>query len=178
LGIHAHIVEHLLYKPPRSVVGLCEDDRHQALQDLHILDTASEDRYDQIVELARRRFNAPVAAIGFMDTNREWFKATAGTVLTELPRSAAICEWTIQGRTALLIDDAKTDTRFEDLDLVINAGIRSYAGHPILSPTGVPVGAICVLDTRPRKFTLVDASFLRELAAIVENHLLAPISVQ
>jgi hypothetical protein len=172
--IASPIVENFLPGALTEFAPVSEATRSEAVSALDIIDTAAEESYDEIVQLARRRFDAAIAIIGFMDVDREWFKAASGTDVTSHPRSDTFCDWTIRGRTPLMVPNAMTDDRFKTLRLVTDGGIRSYAGHPVLGPTGIPIGAICILDTKPRNFSAEDANFLRELAALVENLLLAP----
>jgi len=47
--------------------------------------------------------------------------------------------------------------------------IRFYAGAPIRSPEGKPLGTLCVIDTVPRSMTAADRSRLQTLAAGVSS---------
>ena len=150
-----------------------EDGRAAAVHALGILDTPPDERFDHIVIAARERFRSAAAALSFMDTDRQWFKSAIGLDFTEVPRGTTFCEWTIQGAAPFVIADARHDIRFKRLPIVTDANIRAYAGHPILDPSGTPVGAICVLYTRPHSFAPDDLLFLRQLAGLVES-LLVP----
>jgi len=46
--------------------------------------------------------------------------------------------------------------------------VRFYAGYPLEAPEGVRVGALCVVDTKPRRFSPAEASLLRDLALRVQ----------
>ena len=49
------------------------------------------------------------------------------------------------------IPDARLDPRFADNALVTGApGICFYAGQPLVSEEGAPLGALCLIDTQPR----------------------------
>jgi GAF domain-containing protein len=50
-------------------------------------------------------------------------------------------------------------------------GARAYLGVPVLRPGESPVGTICVLDTRPRRFTVTDVRGLSLLANQVAHSL-------
>jgi GAF domain-containing protein len=150
-----------------------EDDRTVALHALGILDTPPDERFHHVVAAARDRFRSAAAALSFMDTDRQWFKSAVGLDLTEVPRGTTFCEWTIQGAAPFVVADARHDIRFKTMPIVTEANIRSYAGHPILGPEGTPIGAICVLCTRPHTFAPEDLLFLRQLAGLVES-LLVP----
>ncbi len=150
-----------------------EDTLNLAVQALRIIDTPPDERFEQIVARARDRFRSDIAAISFMDPDRQWFKAVAGAELAQTPRGTTFCEWTIQGNAAFVVPDTTADVSFASLPIVAEGNIRAYAGHPILDPCGVPVGAICVLYTNPHQFTPEDLHFLRQLAGLVETLLVA-----
>jgi diguanylate cyclase (GGDEF)-like protein len=65
----------------------------------------------------------------------------------------------------LEVSDAARDPRFAGNPLVTgSAGIRFYAGAPICLEDGSRVGALCVLDRRPRKLGPGQLDILRQLA--------------
>jgi hypothetical protein len=57
---------------------LSEDARVRALDELDILDTPTEERFDRVLRLAQRLFDVPAAAIHLIDGDRQWAKATVG----------------------------------------------------------------------------------------------------
>ena len=62
-----------------------EGDRLDALHALRILDTAPKVGFDDIVRLATRLCDTPVALISFVETDRQWFKARVGFKPCETP---------------------------------------------------------------------------------------------
>ena len=42
--------------------------------------------------------------------------------------------------------------------------VKAYAGVPLSGRDGLPIGALCVLDSRPRTFSDTDVSTLRGIA--------------
>lgn len=47
--------------------------------------------------------------------------------------------------------------------------IRFYAGYPVQLPDGATVGAFCLMDHKPRAFSVHEIQILSDLAAIVED---------
>ncbi len=146
--------------------------RLQSLQDLQVLDTDEEERFDRVVRLAQGLFDVPMVAVSLIDTDRQWFKSRVGLDVRETPRSAAFCDHTIRKAGPMVVTDATDDDRFRQNPLVTgDPNIRFYAGHPIQSPGGHPVGTLCLIDTEPRHMTAEQLDLLEDLAGWVEQEL-------
>ena len=129
-----------------------EADRQAALERYSILDTPREAAFDDIARIAAQICDVPTALITFIDDDRQWMKSAIGSDLTQTTRGDALCNHAIRQADPLIIPDARLDTRFADNPYVTGAnGIRFYAGAPLLTPDGLPLGTLCVLDTEPRE---------------------------
>ncbi len=65
----------------------------------------------------------------------------------------------------LEVPDTFLDTRFSENALVTgDPHIRFYAGAPLVSLEGMPLGTICVIDREPRKLMDVERKALQSLA--------------
>ncbi len=94
---------------------------------------------------------ASTAVISLVDADRQWFKAKIGTDVCETPRSMAFCDFTIREPGVLVTLDASRDPRFCDNPLVTgDPFIRFYAGAPIHTADGHPIGTVCVFDAATR----------------------------
>lgn len=142
-------------RPPTADDGGLEARRIAALRACKILDTAADVAFDSIVHLATQLLETPMAAVSLLDSNRQWFKARVGIDVTETSRDVAFCNHAIANpRTPFLVRDALLDERFAHNPLVVGGpDIRAYAGMPIRSREGLPIGTLCVLDTMPRTFS-------------------------
>ena len=149
--------------------------RQLAVDQLGIVDTPPEERFDRIAALARTLFGTQSAALTVIDGDRQWHKARICVADAESPRSNSFCEVTITGTAAMVIPDALLDDRFRDNPLVVGEPkIRFYAGFPIESPSGELIGALCVFDSEPRAAGTIDLVLLRELALMVQRELASP----
>ncbi|MGN6751790.1 MAG: PP2C family protein-serine/threonine phosphatase [Intrasporangium sp.] len=148
-----------------------ERERLAALQELDILDTPPEERFDRIVRLAKRLFDVPIALISLIDEDRQWNKASVGGVPDQVPRHETVCDHTIRQDHALVVPDLLLDPRFERLPLVREQpGLRFYAGHP-LSAAGQRVGSLCIVGTEPRELSAAEHEVLADLASWAEKEL-------
>ena len=137
------------------------------LEDLYsysILDTEGELSFDELAILASSICQTPIALVGLMDMERNWFKATVGIKLNAIPRKFTPCSYAIQQDGLFEVQDTLNDVRFATQDVVKKEGIRYYAGVPLVSPKGHRIGTICVLDKVPRKLTFSQKVALEVLA--------------
>ena len=149
-----------------------ELERLAALRGYGVLDTEPERDYDDLVALAARLCAAPSALIAVVDRQRVWFKAKYGIAADELPRGRSFCADAIAQRELFEVRDAAADARYADNPLVTGGpGIRFYAAAPLISPEGHALGALCVLDRRPRELTADQRGTLEFLGRLVMTQL-------
>jgi diguanylate cyclase (GGDEF)-like protein len=149
-----------------------EQQRLKALESLNIMDTCAEQRFDRITRLAKRMFDVPIALITLLDSERQWFKSKVGVDICETDRDQAFCNYTIEQEKSFIVNDAAIDPRFSDNPLVLNAPyIRFYAGFPFRAPSGERLGALCLIDSKPRYISEKDSRLLAELALMVEEEI-------
>jgi sigma-B regulation protein RsbU (phosphoserine phosphatase) len=147
-------------------------ERLAALGELHLLDTAPEERFDRITRLLTLILQVPIAYIAFVDGDRQWFKSSCGLDVTETPRDISFCGHTILSDEPMIVPDAAEDERFRDNPIVVgDPYIRFYAGYPLAGPGGHKVGTLCVADRRPRSLQASQVETLREMARIVEREM-------
>jgi sigma-B regulation protein RsbU (phosphoserine phosphatase) len=146
--------------------------RLAALEDLHLLDTAPEERFDRITRLLTLVLRVPIAYISLVDADRQWFKSSSGLNVIQTPRATSFCGHAILSDEPLIIPDTAEDERFRDNPMVVgDPYIRFYAGCPLAGPGGHKVGTLCVADRRPRILQDSELETLREMARIVEREL-------
>lgn len=159
---------------PRRVDPVDEDARLRALHGLEVLDTDPDDDIQRLVESTRNVFDAAGAAFNLIDDDRVWSKGAAGlsTGAMEVPRCLSFCSTTIEQSRLLVIPDMTVDPGYREHPNVVGPpSIRFYAGYPVESPDGHRVGSLCVIDTKPRAFSAVEATLLRELALRAQSML-------
>ncbi len=148
-----------------------ESARLEALQTCRVLDTPPEELFDQTARLAAYLCGTPIGLIGLIDATRLWFKAKVGWEYSEIPREDSICGQTILRPELVVITDAAMDERFFNKPIVTHAGIRFYAGAPLLTKEGYAVGTLCVMDRLPRELPASHKDALLTLARLVSVQL-------
>ena len=151
-----------------------EYDRVSSLRAHRILDTMSDPRLDEIVHEAALDLGMPIARISLIDSDREWTKAAFGMLPgLSIPRELAFCAYTVLDPTCLtIVNDATLDPRFKTNPYVVGEpGIRFYAGAPLKDQEGNVLGALSVMDTRPRRFGPEMSAKLSFLAGLTASQI-------
>ena len=153
---------------PAAPIPANEQERLQALRRYHILDTMPEAAFDRITRTAAKFFGVPIALVSLVDQNRQWIKSCCGLEVCQTSRDVAFCAHTILANEPFIVEDATLDPRFSSNPLVTGGpGIRFYIGAPLRTSDGYNLGALCVIDTRPRVASEDERTVLSDLAATV-----------
>ena len=149
-----------------------EQERQSALDELDLLDTPAEHYLDTLVRLTREMFQVHSVLISLIDRNRQWFKARIGLDIEQTERDISFCGHAVAARSMLVIEDAHLDARFADNPVVTGAPfIRFYAGQPLYSSNGQPIGTLCMLHPIPRKMSHTERLHLRDLGTLAEGYM-------
>src|SRR5688572_27433180 len=122
-----------------------ESGRIAALRRYDILDTPAEGAFDELTHLTSAVCGTPIAFIGFIDEQRQWFKARNGLDLVDVPRELTFCSHTILEREPVVAENVARDDRFRDNELLHRRlGFQFYAGASLISPNGHAIGTVAV----------------------------------
>ncbi len=149
-----------------------EEKRLTELRSLNLLDTPPEERFDRVTRLASEFFGVPIAYVGFIESERQWYKSRVGFDLEETTRDISFCRYTIVSGEPLIIPDARAHPIGRDHPMVTGEPyLRFYAGVPLRGPTGRKIGTFCLLDLKARDFTMEQVAQMQAFASIVEREM-------
>ncbi len=140
-------------------------------QNHSIPDTHIESRFDDLARLAAHVCGAPIAAVSFVDEEHQGFIDASGLGSIKSSPYSAFFAHTILHRDGLVVQDAAEDPRFAgNCSVTGEPRIRFYAGAPLIASAGPIVGALCVVDRKPREITAEQLAMLKTVARqIVER---------
>lgn len=143
-----------------------ERERFEALHVHEILDAVPEQSFDDLTLIASAVCCAPISLVSMMDGDCQQFKAHRGIDLDLKPRDMSFCTHTIlEPERILEVPDAAADERFADNPMVVGEPhIRFYAGVALVTNEGHALGALCVLDRKPRRLEPEQRAALTALA--------------
>ncbi|MER3329975.1 MAG: GAF domain-containing protein, partial [Candidatus Kapaibacterium sp.] len=148
-----------------------ENERLKELESFSILDTLPEEDYDNLTAIAAQICGTPISLVSLLDDKRQWFKSHHGLGVSETPKEFAFCAHAINDNDKVfMIKDAREDERFYDNPLVTDEPfVIFYAGIPLVTDDGLPLGTLCVIDHEPKVLSQSQIDALKALSEQVMN---------
>ncbi|PRP89821.1 GAF domain-containing protein [Planoprotostelium fungivorum] len=153
-------------EPPRP------PDEHDRIEELMTFDFQKiEEDLQFIVEVTQKLINWDGVAISTIERDAQilqvkMIKSDSLWVGNIYPRKL-LCAWTILGPSAILVEDADRDPRFQHHKIVTEKGMKSYIGVPLTTTEGHNIGTFCVWSDRPRKVDEHERLYMKCMAAII-----------
>ncbi|KAA3440749.1 GAF domain-containing protein [Rufibacter hautae] len=151
-----------------------EEERLAKLHSLYILNTHREEgTFKHIASMAAHMFSVPIALVNFVDSEYVHTKGNAGLdTAPPVPRGTSLCSLAVLKNGATVFENA-----LEEPCLLANPfvtgdlGLRFYAAAPLRTNDGFNIGALCLVDKEPRKFSESDQRVLESLASVVMENI-------
>jgi transcriptional regulator with GAF, ATPase, and Fis domain len=151
-----------------------EADRLESLHHYQIVHSFQEEVFNEFVALAARIFSLPISLLNLVDAQQVLSKAQYGVPrLPPKPRAEMLCSVVVEQNQLLVYHDLSTTLPMASDMLAIQAtlatGARFYAAAPVRMPGQHSIGALCLLDRRPREFSQEEQDVLQQLADLVSQ---------
>ncbi|QJR36536.1 GAF domain-containing protein [Gemmatimonas groenlandica] len=145
----------------------------ERLQEIAELDLLSADVDPMLQDIARQtatHLSLPVSLIsvvlddalhvaGSHGLDGLWLGETRGH-----PVEWSFCATSVRTREAYVVERATEDAYHRTNPLVVQDGVRCYAGVPLISSRGFVLGNLCVVGLEERTFTVSEVAFLHDMA--------------
>lgn len=147
-----------------------------SIKELGLLDRLDEASFTHLTELASNILKVPVSLVSIIDkqNDRQFFKSIKGLQEPwlsrgETPLSHSFCQHVAHDDAPLIVENAPEYNRVKDNLAIPDLGVIAYLGVPIHDPQGRAIGALCAIDSTPKKWTDEDLVTLEKLALCVDN---------
>ena len=129
------------------------------------LDTLpGESALQQAVALIAAGFGYPMVAITILDRHHQHTLAIHGAQQHRTPRRQTLCDRVVSTNSTLVVPDVAPAEASE-------LGERAFVGVPLVGREGIAIGALCLLDTRPRKPPPEQVTQLEAVATVIQEQL-------
>jgi predicted PurR-regulated permease PerM/GAF domain-containing protein len=145
-----------------------EHERLAALRQLGLADTRRQS-FDDVAKRVAEAFGAPIALVSLISDEQQPMPGAENlpadlNATRPLPREESVCGYVVATDEVVVAEDVTKDPRFTNNPLVLEKGIRFYAGAPLRTSTGLALGSLCVIDMEPREFSEADRRKLQSMA--------------
>ena len=160
--------------PEDILARLAMPKRLAALQRSGLMDSEQDEDFDRVTRLARALLGSEFCLVSFVDERRQFFKSSIGLPepvrsARQTPLSHSFCKHVVASEQPLVVEDARKDPRVADNLAVSDLNVIAYLGAPIFGPEGDALGALCVIESRPRAWSPGDMAALQDFARLLEN---------
>ncbi|MDB5247570.1 MAG: hypothetical protein JWQ40_1964 [Segetibacter sp.] len=157
----------------KEIIDDTEKQRLDALYKYDILYTSPEESFDNITQIMATVFEMPMAFISLVDHHNVFYKSQAGPFGREsVSRTDSLCSITIlKSEPTVFEDTGSYDTLVNNPLVKVKGGIKFYAGAPLITADGQHIGAVCIVDTKPRKFAEEKKQLLVRFAKMVMHEI-------
>lgn len=139
-----------------------------------LLTEVLDEKLQAIVEEAAHDLNTPIALVTLVMEHIQFFKAHYGlpedlAMSRGTDRDVSFCQYVVGKEQPLVVEDARHNPALPQ-ELVEKYDVIAYMGIPI-QVNGHVVGSLCVIDTKPRSFSVEQKRELEKLALLVNARL-------
>ncbi|MBE9155896.1 GAF domain-containing sensor histidine kinase [Nodosilinea sp. LEGE 06152] len=144
--------------------------RSQAIAALQLDQPRSIPAWDEAAQVAARFLGVPLAVVTVANGSAEQIHAAVGlsslgvgnplSQHRQLPLSSGLGVYILDSEQPLVVPDTAENPVLAQSELVGTYGIRAYCGVPLMTAQGICLGALAVMDVRPRRFSGQDLGFL------------------
>lgn len=128
-------------------------------------------RLDRIVWIARRFYESDLAVLSFAAGGSEWMRlVTSSSVSPALERQIALIEPVLTANGRYFAPDLQADPHFAG-GAAPDLPFRTFAGVPLVAPSDLVVGTLCLLSREPSRVASFDFAPLEAIAAIAVDEL-------
>lgn len=147
-----------------------------SVKELGLLDRMDEASFTHLTQLASSILGVPVSLVSIIDkpNDRQFFKSIHGLAEPwlskgETPLSHSFCQHVAYDNAPLIVENAPDYDRVKNNLAIPDLGVIAYLGVPIHDPHGRAIGALCAIDSSPKKWTDEDLATLEKLALCVDD---------
>ncbi|KVV15121.1 response regulator [Flavobacterium sp. TAB 87] len=150
-----------------------EESRLKKLEFFDLLTVQKKPELDIFTEGAALIADCPVSLISMMGKDTQNVQSCIGLAVDVVPRESTVCQYVVAAKKTLVITDTLQDERSKSNSIVLEAGIRFYAGIPLKDDEGFVLGTLCVIDYKPKELTERQLDSLHKMAEAITKILLA-----
>jgi len=149
-----------------------EKGRVKKLELFDLLNLPKDPQLDVFAETACLVADCPSSLIAIMESQIQTIQSCIGISLDTVDRKNTLCQYSIASGDVVVINDTLTDSRSSGNSIILESGIRFYAGVPLIDDEGFVLGTICVIDYKPKTISENQIATLKKIGEAVTKFFL------
>lgn len=150
-----------------------EQTRLIELSDLDLDYSEAQKSLEELTKLAAKVGGTSISLVNLIDAYTQWSISSFGLPIEQMCREDSVCHYTIAQDDAFEVLDLSQDERFKDKFYVSGElELRYYYGIPLRTPAGNNIGALCLLDGKPRVIAPEKVELLKIIANEIVDRLM------
>ncbi|MBV8327814.1 response regulator [Chryseobacterium sp.] len=149
-----------------------ESGRLKKIEFFDLLNLGKDPQFDVFAETACLIADCPASLIAVMKSDTQTIQSCIGLEIDSVERENTVCQYAIASGEVVVINDTLLDDRSRNNPLILEGGIRFYAGIPVIDDEGFALGTICVIDYEPRTISDRQITALKKLSDVISNLLM------
>lgn len=133
-----------------------------------------DERLDRLTRLAVETIGVPAAFVSVVDHDVDVYISQSGMsepiASSRRMEGRTFCHFGLVSDGVLAIEDARSHPVLSEVPTVKSMGVVAYVGVPLKSSDNETLGAFCVIDRQPRKWSEVEVNTLISLARAAFEH--------
>jgi signal transduction histidine kinase len=140
--------------------------REAEIRALDLIGQPLPDVLDHLVRVAARVTGAAAAEIHVITSTAQHTLASTGPMPDPWPASDSYCARIVrEPDRGHVIPDVRLDDRFKDSTFTTSGAVVTYAANQLVTPSGVPIGTLCVFDPERKE---IDEAKMEVLSMLSE----------
>lgn len=152
------------------------EERLQEIADLGLTAPEIDAELQRIATQAAESLRLPIGIISIVLDHAQYYAASHGMSgwaadVRGTPVEWSFCAHAVRSREPFVVEDARKHPLVGQNPLVLQEGLRCYAGIPLITSRGHALGTLCVAGTEQHSFGPEDMVKLRDLAREAVAHI-------
>lgn len=138
-----------------------------------IWDPATLDRgiFNDIARLAAIASDTQASVINLINPDGKWLENSIG-LFADIVGSHSICQIAPANNETLIVEDTRLDSRFSSrIWQDEGTAVSFYARFPLITAKGEVIGALCVMDSEPKRLVEAQISLLKSFSILAVSFL-------
>ncbi len=155
----------------QGLIPSYEHERLESLKPYQVLGTPGQELFNDLVSVVAKLLDAPIALISLVRANDVVFVGNQGLPeATIVDRDDSMCSVALLQEGLTVFEDVATEPcALVNPFVAQHLRLGFYAGQSLKSPSGLPIGSLCVMDRKPRQLTAAEGSLLQQLALVAQD---------